>query len=227
MEQFGLFRKALGHLIKHSSITITSSDAFRKYFPKEYQDKVYTTHNILEDSLSHRDYERIPSSKLRISFWGQIRHEDINKAIIKDLANDNRFELHYYGREQNIAKALKEYVIQLNAKNVRYEFAKVTDVIHNIYYDNNTMLAMGNKYYDGLIFRIPQICMPGSYMGELSENNHVGKSISPYDSTFADQLYTYIKSINQEDFIYSANNALKKVLNDYELSVIAIKKALQ
>lgn len=235
-EQFGLFRKALGHLIKHSSITITSSDAFRKFFPKEYQDKVYTTHNILEDSLSHRDYERIPSSKLRISFWGQIRHEDINKAIIKDLANDNRFELHYYGREQNIAKALKEYVIQLNAKNVffhgeytatdRYEFAKVTDVIHNIYYDNNTMLAMGNKYYDGLIFRIPQICMPGSYMGELSENNHVGKSISPYDSTFADQLYTYIKSINQEDFIFSANNALKKVLNDYELSVIAIKKAL-
>lgn len=237
LEQFGLFRKALGLLIKHSSITITSSDAFRRYFPKEYQDKVYTTHNILEDSLSHRDYERIPSSKLRISFWGQIRHEDINKAIIKDLANDNRFELHYYGREQNIAKALKEYVIQLNAKNVffhgeytatdRYEFAKVTDVIHNIYYDNNTMLAMGNKYYDGLIFRIPQICMPGSYMGELSENNHVGKSISPYDSTFADQLYTYIKSINQEDFINSANNALKKVLNDYELSVIAIKKALQ
>ena len=34
----------------------------------------------------------------------------------------------------------------------RYTFVRNTDLIHNIYKDGNMMLAMGNKYYDGLIF---------------------------------------------------------------------------
>lgn len=236
-ERIGLFRKALGCLIKHSVITLTSSDAFRKYFPKKYNGKVYTTHNILEDSLIHREYERTPSKRIRVAFWGQIRHEDINKAIIKDLANDERFELHYYGREQNIAKALKDYVRELDANNVffhgeytatdRYDFVKVTDIIHNIYYDNNTMLAMGNKYYDGLIFRIPQVCMPGSFMGELCEKQRVGISLSPYEEGFADNLYDYVKGISRDEFVKNTDKALDSVLKEYESSVLAIKNVMK
>lgn len=236
-ENFRIFRKALGCLIKHSVITLTSSDAFRKYFPKKYQNKVFTTHNILEDSLKHRDYERVPFQKIRVAFWGQIRHEDINKAIIKNLANDERFELHYYGREQNIAKALKGYVRELAANNVffhgeytstdRYDFVKVTDVIHNIYFDNNTMLAMGNKYYDGLIFRIPQVCMPGSFMGELCDKYNIGTSLSPYEEGFAGRLYNYVKGISREDFIKNADKALSVILEEYKESVAAIKNVIR
>lgn len=236
-EHIWIFRLALGLLIKHSVITMTSSDAFRQFFPKEYEKKVYTTHNILEDSLLHREYERQPYSKIRVAFWGMIRHEVINKAIIDRLANDSRFELHYYGREQNIAKDLKAYANYKKASNIffhgeynaidRYEFAKVTDVIHNLYYDKNTMLAMGNKYYDGLIFRIPQVCMPGSFMGKLCEKYNVGVTISPFDDTFADQLYKYVKEVSIEDFNNNADVALAIVLKEYHESVSAIKAALQ
>ena len=55
----------------------------------------------------------------------------------------------------------------------RYTFVRSTDLIHNIYKDRNMMLAMGNKYYDGLIFYIPQLCMKGSFMGEkCAEKRH-------------------------------------------------------
>ena len=236
-EKLFLFRKALGCLIKHSCITLTSSDAFRQFFPQKYNDKIYTTHNILEDSLNHRDYEKKESRKVRVAFWGQIRHEEVNKALIDRLANDERFELHYYGREQNIAKALKDYVYENYATNVhfhgeyvateRYEFAKVTDVIHNIYHDSNTMLAMGNKYYDGLIFRIPQVCMPGSFMGELCEKYNVGVSISPFDRDFADKLYEYVISLSKQVFNTNADTALTVVLDEYRKSVSAIKDALK
>lgn len=236
-ENYSFFRKALGFLIKHSTITLTSSDAFRKYFPDKYSTKIYTTHNLLEDSFNHRDYVRVLSKRIRVAFWGQIRHEEVNKAIIDKLANDPRFELHYYGREQNIAKSLKEYINKKGTTNIyfhgeyvasdRYEFAKVTDIIHNIYYDNNTMLAMGNKYYDGLVFRIPQVCMPGSFMGELCNNYNVGISLSPYDDDFTDNLYSYFNSIDRQVFNQNADNALKVVVEEYKASVSAIINALK
>lgn len=236
-EKYYLFRQALGSLIKHSIITLTSSDAFRKYFPDRFEERIYTTHNILKDSLDHRDYKKEPSSKIRVAFWGQIRHEEVNKAIIDRLANDFRFELHYYGREQNIAKALKAHVYDIYATNVffhgeyvstdRYEFARVTDIIHNIYYDNNTMLAMGNKYYDGLIFRIPQVCMPASFMGELCEKYNVGITLSPFEPDFANRLYIYASTLDKHLFNQNADNALRDVVEEYKKSVAAIKNALK
>lgn len=235
-EQFVLFRKILGCLIRHSIITLTSSDAFRMFFPEKYQYKVFTTHNILEDSLRHRDYNHVPSDRIRVAFWGLIRHEDVNRAIIKSLANDVRFELHYYGREQSIAKNLKDYVCEIAASNVffhgeyeardRYAFARVTDVIHNIYFDRNTMLAMGNKYYDGLLFRIPQVCMPCSFMGELCEQHRVGIALSPFEEGFANKLYSYVKAISKEEFDKNADKALGIVLGEYNKSVAAIKSVL-
>lgn len=39
------------------------------------------------------------------------------------------------------------------------------------------MLAMGNKCYDGIIFRIPQVCLWGSFMGKCAEDAGVGISL--------------------------------------------------
>lgn len=62
------FKTAVGNIIRCSRITFTSSDGFREYFPKDCKDKIITSHNLLEDSLKHRDYKRIYSEKIRIAF---------------------------------------------------------------------------------------------------------------------------------------------------------------
>lgn len=224
-EGFYPFRKLVGGLIKRSRCTFTSSDAFRRYFPHKCKDKVFTSHNILEDSLNHREYNKIKSDKIRVAFWGQIRHESVNRLLIDRLGNDSRFELHYYGREQNIALALKSYAKQSNYNNVyfhgeympeeRYEFVKNTDIIHNIYHDTNMLLAMGNKYYDGLIFRIPQICMPYSYMGELCEKQGIGISLDPQNGNFADRLFVFYSSLDRVNFYDSCDIELRRVLLEY------------
>lgn len=225
-ENFYPFRKLVGVLIKYSKCSFTSSDAFRCYFPNKYNNKIFTSHNILVDSLNHRNYDMIKSNKIRVAFWGQIRHEQVNKLLIDRLGNDTRFELHYYGREQNIALSLKAYSKEHNYFNVsfhgeyipeeRYEFVRKTDILHNIYLDTNMLLAMGNKYYDGLIFRIPQVCMPGSYMGELCEKYGIGISLDPHDDSFADNLYFYYKSYVRKDFYDSCDKELERVLYEYQ-----------
>ncbi len=220
------FKRAVGNLIRCSHVTFTSSDGFREYFPSDCQDKVITSHNLLEESLLHRDYKKNVSDKIRVGFWGFIRHVEMNKHLQDRIGNDQRFELHYYGREQIDAQVLKEYARSNDYKNIffhgeykpedRYEFVKNTDLIHNIYFDANTMRAMGNKYYDGLIFRIPQICFPGSQMSKMSNKAEVGISLDPRESDFCDKLYVYYKSLDLTKFNQRCDSELKRVMKEYD-----------
>ncbi len=227
-EAIPIFKKSVCELVKYSKVTFVSSDAFRKVLPQEEQEKIYTTHNILSDSINHRDEKKHISSsgKIRMAFWGFIRHKDVNIKIIDKISKDDRFELHYYGREQETAKEMKAFVFDNGIKNVffhgeykpedRYEFAKNTDIIHNIYDAPNTLLAMGNKYYDGIIFRIPQIFMPGSFMGKVAEEAGVGKTLSVDDELFTDKICEYFFSIDRELFEKNCDKELKRVMAEYD-----------
>ena len=230
------FRWIIGKLVKKSYVTFVSSDGFRKFLPQKYKDKIYTSHNLLLDSLKHRnDKEKygIKSNKIRIGFWGFIRHEEINIEIIKKISMDNRFELHYYGREQQTALNLKKYVLDNNIKNVffhgeykpeeRYNFILQTDIIHNVYFDNNTMLAMGNKYYDGIIFKIPQICMKGSFMGRSITDNNLGLEVNPYDKNFTKELFDYYSTLNLEIFKKNCDKTLEKILKEIDKDFCLLK----
>lgn len=228
-ERFTPFKRIVASITRNAYATFVSSDAFRRFLPEDCGDRIYTSHNLLIESLEHRDEKTlhgISSDKIRIAFWGFIRHEDINKEIIHKIAADSRFELHYYGREQQVALNLKAYASELNATNVffhgeytpeqRYEFVRQTDIIHNIYYDANMMLAMGNKYYDGLIFRIPQVCMPNSFMGECVQRAGVGFLLDPASDTFTNDIYTKYQKLDTTVFYNACEKELNRVLNEVE-----------
>lgn len=236
-EKFIPFKRIIGKIVKGSSATFVSSDAFRVFLPKECADKIFTSHNMLMDSLFHRNEKRdfgVESKKIRIAFWGFIRHEDINKAIIKKIASDDRFELHYYGREQQVALNLKKYAVDIEAPNVffhgeykpeeRYEFVRTTDIIHNVYKDPNMMLAMGNKYYDSAIFYIPLMSMRGSFMAETARKAGIGFDVNPYDDDFTEQLYSLYENLDKHAFESNCNAELERVLAEYKFGSELIKR---
>ena len=235
-EENKIYKSLIGLLEKKSVVTFVSSDAFRKYLPIEDKNKIYTSHNILLDSLKHRDDKEkygIKSDKVRISFWGFIRHKDINLKLIDAVSKDNRFELHYYGREQEIAKSLKKYVKDNKMNNIffhgeykpkdRYEFIKNTDIIHNIYDDTNMRLAMGNKYYDGIIFKIPQICLEESYMGERVEKANIGISVDVSSKKWLEEIYDFYQNINFDVFKKNCDIELKHILDEYREGIKKIE----
>lgn len=228
-ESFSPFKKLIGALVNASYATFVSSDAFREALPKV--SKVYTSHNLLVDSLNHRDVRSAQSREhtpIRIAFWGFIRHEAINREIIRKLGNDDRFELHYYGREQQTALNLKAFTAENNYKNVvfhgrykpkdRYDFAAKTDILHNMYENDMGMRrAMGNKYYDGLVFRIPQVCnIIGSYMGERVVDDGAGIALDPFEDLFPERLYEYYSTMDWQSFASNCDLALKRVVDEYE-----------
>lgn len=227
-ENISVYRKLVGILSRNSAMTFVSSDAFRKFLPTE--EKIFTIHNYLEDSLNYKMIRKqLPRERnvLRVSYWGLVRQVDINKKLMDALGNDFRFELHYYGRMQQDGREMEEYAYNKEYRNVffhgaympveRYEFAKETDLIHNVYdCGHTTGNAMGNKYYDGIIFGIPQICTEWSHMGDVISARKVGMVVSLEDNAIADKLWVYYQNMNWSDFETNCTSALDIVLSEQQ-----------
>lgn len=232
------FKAMVNNVVKHSKETFVSSDAFRAYLPDK---KIRTCHNILLNALEHREVRRFEPrvrTPIRIRHWGLLGHEGINRQIITQLANDDRFELHYHGREQEAGRNLKAHCAQAQVKNVffhglykpedRYEFAKNTDLIHNMFTnDVKTTPAMANKFYDGITFYIPQLCHVGSYMGEQVTAGAIGLACDPYAPSFADDLHAYYRAIQWEAFEGNCDRRLKTILEEYHRGLSVIDGLLQ
>ena len=105
-------------------------------------------------------------------------------------------------------------------------FFFMVNIIHNIYCDGNTMLAMSNKYYDGIIFRVPQLCMVNSFMAKKAKDNGIGFQCDPADPSFADRIYGYYNQIDWNNFELNCDNELAKVVNEYDAGITVIKRSL-
>lgn len=237
-EKYGFFKRIIHKLVNRSYATFVSSDGFRQLLPKEAEDKIYTSHNFIKDSLSHREDKTkygTTSEKLRISYWGFIRDERTNRLMMDRLAGDPRFELHYYGREDQLTERLKAYAREKQTENVyfhgeyvpedRYRFICETDLIHNVFGDQNMMIAMSNRFYDGAIFRIPQLCMKGSVMGNRAENAGIGFAYDPEKTDYADAVYEYYTSLNRAAFDAACDTELERVIVEYQQGCRVILEA--
>ena len=231
-----LYRAVVEALVRGSRATIVSSAGFKKYLPES--EKIKLAHNLLSEDLKAAggfSSGRGDGNKIRIGFWGFLREEKINKEIVKRLANDPRFELHYYGREQKTALALKTFVSQSKIENVffhgeynpseKQDIIKNTDIIHNLYCEAGMPLAMSNKFYDGVIFTKPQACMAGSFMGEVVQKNKVGIALNPESESFAEELYEYYKSVDYGALKESCSQLLEKIKAE-QANVISIIEKL-
>ncbi|HJV48208.1 MAG TPA: hypothetical protein VJ549_02935 [Geothrix sp.] len=236
-ENFGWFRRKVNEVARHAKATFVSSDAFRVYLTDK---SIRTSHNILLDSLGHREVRRSSpraAHPIRIRHWGLLGHEGINRQIIEKLANDPRFELHYHGREQEAGRNLKAKCGREGIQNVffhglyrpeeRYEFAKGTDLLHNIFTnDIKTQPAMANKFYDGITFYLPQLCNVGSYMGAQVTAGGIGLECDPAAPTFADDLFAYYQALPWETFEANCDARLDQVLKEYQQGVAVITEFL-
>lgn len=233
-EKIGFYKKIIEKIALSAKVTFVSSNAFREYLPKI--DNIYTSHNLTLDTLENRPIDRKLSNRpIRIRYWGLIRYAKTNIRIIEQIKNDSRFEMHFHGRMQGEAEEILQYCKANDVKNVffhgeykpneRIEFARETDLIQNAQdYDEITKNALSNKFYDGAIFYVPQICTDISYMGQCLKKYEIGL---PFDSSvdnIADTLYNYICGLDYEEFKRKCDLYLEEVLQEYQEGLSILKE---
>jgi len=130
--------------------------------------------------------------------------------------------MHYYGRMGKDGEAMQRFAQENGVENIRfhgayrpsdrYAFIAQTDLVHNVFDLDRTMThAVSNKYYDGLIFRIPQLCAKGSYMGRLVMKNGVGCAVDFLREDIADQIANYYYTLQADRFTACCEQTLETV----------------
>ena len=240
-ENICFYKKMVNQIIINSKLSFTSSDGFRFLLPDSA--KLMTSHNVNFSSFIHReefrkkretDSRHVP---IRIAFWGLLRHTKLNRAVVDRIGGDKRFELYYYGRAQGaMLDLMKEMTAKYNNVfylgeydyNKREQFAINVDLLHNLYLNDTKTepFAMGNKYYDGIGYYIPQLCTKGSYMGEMCVKHGVGIAIDPFSEDICEKIYSYYMDYDQSAFLSNCDIEYHRIANEVSNGIEQIKNAL-
>jgi len=229
------FKKIEDKIIRNSFFTCISSNAFKNFLTTDIS--YLLVHNYNSDEIKYKKIfsKKAAESTLNLVFIGGMRYFNHQSSIIDRLKNDNRYNIIYHGRGVDLDK-YKEYCAQNSIKNVRftgeydnsnkYKLLEDADILNNSYdmkIGNEVKYAISNKYYDGLIFGIPQLVEVGSYKHDKVSANGLGIGLDVNDENFANKLYEYYHSIDIENFNKSCIDEISRVIEDDDAYIKELK----
>lgn len=215
-------------LARASCATLVSSNGFRERLP--ILEKIKTVHNASISELKSAKPDTLQLSNFcppyRLSYWGGIRKGVVDIALLDKFGNDKNFEIIFHGDALDVGsvESMKQYCVENRYDNIhfcgayqsqdRVKFAKECDFLYNCYVRGASDPAMGNKYYDGLIFGVPQIGYCLSYMGRRIDDLGLGIALDPNDSDFIYQLISYIKNFDPVEYQQARMNEISLIIDE-------------
>lgn len=213
-------------IIKSSKFTCISSEGFKNFLPKQFDYLSVHNFNHNDISLTHDFTKKTKEQTLNFVWMGAVRYFNHQKKIIDKLKNDSRFNIIYHGSGAELEE-YKIYCKQNKINNItftgeydndkKYELLKNVDIINNSYMSPKIMevkYAISNKFYDGLIYKIPQLVEPNTFKHSKVMEKGIGIAIDPEDEFFADKLFRYYHGINEVEFKTNCSNELNNILED-------------
>ncbi len=230
-EQYGLFRFFEKSVIKKSYFTAISSKGFKAFLP----DHDYViAHNFNRSEMIEMPKFEKSSGVINFVWNGTVRYFDFQKRYIDALANDDRFMMIYHGKGEHLER-FRQYCKDRAIKNVeftgpydnskKYALLENAHILNNCYggnYGDKLKYAVSNRFYDGLIYRIPQVVEEGGYKASLVEAYGVGLP-KDADTSFADQLYHYYQNIDAEAFEANCEKAVADVIREDDVYIAQIR----
>jgi len=211
-------------LIRDSYFTCISSNGFKEFLPKGYN--YLTVHNFNKNEIQYKKIFKMKGMGeiLRVVFIGGVRYFDHQRKIIDKLKNDCRFEMVYHGSGVELGRFIS-YCKDNDVKNIiftgeydnqdKYRLLEDADILNNSYKTHKIMevkYAISNKYYDGLIYGIPQLVETDTFKTDIVESIGVGIGLDPGGKDFANKLYDYYFCIDEEVFNNTCENELGEIL---------------
>lgn len=225
------FYKALETRIIHESFfTAISSKGFQSFLPEH--DYVIAHNFNRNDMQEHYAFTR-REEPLQIVWNGMVRFFDYQKRYLDQLKNDSRFELVYHGSGTEL-ETYKAYCGANDIRNVRFtggydnrDKAKLicpAAFLNNAYGGvggDNLRCAISNRYYDSMIYHIPQIVETGGFKAGEVERHGIGLAVEPGPG-LPERLYDYYQTLDADAFNAACDRALQEVLEEDDRYVARI-----
>jgi hypothetical protein len=216
------FKKSIEAVITNSLFTTVSSTGFLKWLPKNYS---YTlSHNIAKSSLifSCDDDIILNCDPLKLLTIGRIRDYEVNKNIIKILAEKTNMQLIIVGVGHVKDKLERYFFSKFNNvifggfynKNEELQIVKAANMI-NLIMPNNTLSCtlMSNRFYSGINYRRPLIVNENSHHANYVHKYNLGIVLKSYKNMYTD-IIKYTKSFDQKIFKKGCDDLIAEINND-------------
>lgn len=223
-------------IIHNSALTTISSKGFMKFLP--LNEKYIFSHNIsLDECQQTKKFIKKNKSKLNFVWLGAVRYFEYQFKIIEKLDKDGRFNIIFHGVGPEL-ELFKNFVKRKKLNNVQFtgmykntdkkRLLEEADILNNSYTIKlGTKYAVSNKFYDGMIYHIPQLVECKSYKAEILKSFPIGIALDAEDEHFADKLFEYYNNINEDEFNRACEILLSKVVTEEKQCIRAIKNFIE
>ena len=216
-------------VINNSAFTAISSKGFKHFLP---EDEYVIAHNFNRNDIKEKYCMKPHTDKIRFVWNGVIRYFEFQRLYLDALKNDPRFEIVFHGDGPDL-DLFVEYCNNNGFTNVIFTgsydndmkdlLLSNADILNNCYgYVGNAgsklKYAVSNRFYDGLIYHIPQIVEVDGFKSEWVSSSGVGKSFAPYED-FAERLFSYYHTMDRTLFDENCNRELKRVIAEDDLYI--------
>ncbi len=228
-ENILLYKLLEKNALKHSKINVISSSGFRSFLPKgDYS----VCHNISSDMNSiKKSFRKNNKGPIVIGYVGTIGYSEQCKRLINLVANDERFEFHFYGTSVE-EQTLKDYVYDNHYNRVKFhggylpkdksDIVSKVDILFNAYGNDSPLVkyALSNKLYDAFFYKKLLLNSPNTAMSEASKG--ISYALDLKTASNLNLLYEWYKNLRIDELNIYASNQCKRFLEENRLVKINI-----
>lgn len=219
-----LIKHRMKKIVEKSLITTLSSEGFMKFLPHSNKYQVIYSYNskIIDKAQETVDYKK--TYPLNLGFIGNVRFNEINKKLMSELANDERFVLQYFGTG---VKDLIKYADDNDIKNVSfkdgfavantYKFLDKIDILNNLFGNNEIALdtALSIRMYYSLFLNKPILTTKDTFTAEETNKFGLGFATDPNNiANLGDKLFYWFENLNKDEVNSERAKYMKKVINN-------------
>ena len=221
-EHIAVFRKAEAGIIRDSFFTAISSRGFRAFLPGH---DYVIAHNFNRSDMTEPFAFKKQKEPYRIVWNGTVRFFDYQKKYLDLLGNDPRFFMVYHGAGTDLDR-YRAYCLEKGIRNVSftgpYDNRDKEKLVRDAAFLNNCYggrdggrlkYAISNRFYDGLVYHIPQIVEEGGYKAGETKRLGAGLAVEPAKD-LGDRLCSYYRELDGETFDRACSSALKEIMEE-------------
>lgn len=211
-------------VIKNSAFTAISSGGFKEFLPEH---EYIIAHNFNRNDIQEGAKFEKTEGTINFVWNGVVRYFEFQRYYLDALKNDPRFNIIFHGDGPEL-DLYKAYCSENGFTNVLFTgsynnadkalLLKNAHILNNCYgytqnAGNKLKYAVSNRFYDGMIYHIPQLVEPEGFKPAWAKAGGLGVAFPPNED-FAEKLYDYYQNIESESFDKACSRELDRVIDE-------------